>query len=110
MLAPSLPTKGCSCCYVGQSCLCRRHTVWRQTHAYILVNLVYEGLQPVLVLPALPSCGKGAAHAVVDDGIVLVLLKQGRACIDRALSAEVTAHSTQLSMCSVPFHLVCGGL
>lgn len=48
--------------------------------AYMLVQLVNEGLAPVLLLMPLDSPCKRAPHPVVDNHIVLIPLQQGRAC------------------------------
>ena len=50
--------------------------------AYMTIELVNEGLSPMVQLRALVSPCKGASHAVVDHHKVLVPLQQGRTCTE----------------------------
>ena len=58
------------------------------SRAYMIVQLVYEGLCPVLLLVALPCPGKRPSHAVVDHNIELVPLQQRRACTTLSISMQ----------------------
>lgn len=76
---------------------CGKH-VYRT--AYMTVELVNEGLSPVVQLLALVSPCKGASHAVVDHHKVLVPLQQGRTYTDIAHSQLKDVHMAR-TCCSL---------
>ena len=64
----------------------------RDGEVYMTVELVNEGLSPVVQLHALVSPCEGASHAVVDDHKVLVPLQQGRTCTESRTFSSKDMH------------------
>ena len=60
----------------ARQCMMTTHT-----RTYMAVQLLDEGLGPVLLLMPLFGMCKGPPHAIVDHNIVLVLFQQSRTCI-----------------------------
>lgn len=71
-----------------------------QRVAHMTVELVDEGLSPVVLLHALVSRCKRASHAIVDDHKVLVPLQQGRTCTDSRTFSLKDMHMAS-TCCSV---------